>query len=39
MAQPGGRFWGEGLFVFLLMLLYTVISCSVFRGKVQPMTN
>ena len=27
-------FWGEGLFVFPLMLLYTVISLSVFRGKV-----
>jgi cytochrome bd ubiquinol oxidase subunit II len=27
-------FWGEGLFVFPLMLLYTVISWSVFRGKV-----
>jgi cytochrome d ubiquinol oxidase subunit II len=27
-------FWGEGLFVFPLMLIYTVISYSVFRGKV-----
>ncbi|MBO0718849.1 MAG: cytochrome d ubiquinol oxidase subunit II, partial [Rhizobiales bacterium] len=27
-------FWGEGLFVFPLMLLYTVISLTVFRGKV-----
>ena len=27
-------FWGEGLFVFPLMLLYTAISWSVFRGKV-----
>jgi cytochrome bd ubiquinol oxidase subunit II len=26
-------FWGEGLFVFPLMLLYTVISLTVFRGK------
>jgi cytochrome bd ubiquinol oxidase subunit II len=26
-------FWGEGLVVFPLMLLYTVISYSVFRGK------
>jgi cytochrome bd ubiquinol oxidase subunit II len=26
-------FWGEGLFVFPLMLLYTVISYRVFRGK------
>jgi cytochrome d ubiquinol oxidase subunit II len=28
-------FWGEGLFVFPLMLLYTVISYTVFRGKVR----
>jgi cytochrome bd ubiquinol oxidase subunit II len=28
-------FWGCGLFVFPLMLLYTVISYSVFRGKVR----
>jgi cytochrome d ubiquinol oxidase subunit II len=27
-------FWGEGLFVFPLMLIYTFISYSVFRGKV-----
>ena len=27
-------FWGEGLFVFALMLIYTAISYSVFRGKV-----
>jgi len=27
-------FWGEGLFVFPLMLLYTAISLRVFRGKV-----
>jgi cytochrome d ubiquinol oxidase subunit II len=29
-------FWGAGLFVFPLMLIYTVISYSVFRGKVSP---
>jgi cytochrome bd ubiquinol oxidase subunit II len=29
-------FWGEGLFVFPLMLLYTAVSYSVFRGKVRP---
>ncbi len=29
-------FWGEGLFVFPLMLLYTAISYTVFRGKVKP---
>jgi cytochrome bd ubiquinol oxidase subunit II len=28
-------FWGEGLFVFPLMLVYTAISLSVFRGKVR----
>ena len=28
-------FWGEGLFVFPLMLLYTAISYTVFRGKVR----
>ena len=27
-------FWGAGLFVFPLMLLYTVINLTVFRGKV-----
>jgi cytochrome d ubiquinol oxidase subunit II len=29
-------FWGEGLFVFPLMLLYTAIAYTVFRGKVKP---
>jgi cytochrome bd ubiquinol oxidase subunit II len=28
-------FWGEGLFVFPLMLVYSVVSYSVFRGKVR----
>jgi cytochrome d ubiquinol oxidase subunit II len=28
-------FWGEGLFIFPLMLLYTAVSYSVFRGKVR----
>jgi cytochrome d ubiquinol oxidase subunit II len=32
-------FWGEGLFVFPLMLLYTAISYTVFRGKVRPTTD
>ena len=27
-------FWGEGLFVFPLMLIYTAVSYYVFRGKV-----
>jgi cytochrome d ubiquinol oxidase subunit II len=29
-------FWGEGLFVFPLMLVYTAVSYIVFRGKVRP---
>jgi cytochrome d ubiquinol oxidase subunit II len=29
-------FWGAGLFVFPLMLIYTAISYSVFRGKIRP---
>jgi cytochrome d ubiquinol oxidase subunit II len=29
-------FWGAGLFVFPLMLVYTAISYIVFRGKVRP---
>ncbi len=28
-------FWGEGLFVFPIMLLYTAISLAVFRGKAK----
>jgi cytochrome bd ubiquinol oxidase subunit II len=32
-------FWGCGVVVFPLMLLYTVISYSVFRGKVQATTG
>jgi cytochrome d ubiquinol oxidase subunit II len=28
-------FWGEGLFIFPLMLIYTAVSYSVFRGKVR----
>jgi cytochrome d ubiquinol oxidase subunit II len=32
-------FWGAGLFVFPLMLVYTVISYSVFRGKVRTATE
>jgi cytochrome d ubiquinol oxidase subunit II len=32
-------FWGEGLFVFPLMLLYVVIGYRVFRGKVGPTTD
>jgi cytochrome d ubiquinol oxidase subunit II len=29
-------FWGAGIIVFPLMLIYTVISYTVFRGKVKP---
>jgi cytochrome bd ubiquinol oxidase subunit II len=29
-------FWGEGLFIFPLMLVYTAVSYIVFRGKVRP---
>jgi cytochrome d ubiquinol oxidase subunit II len=32
-------FWGEGLFVFPLMLLYTFVSYRVFRGKVEATTG
>jgi cytochrome d ubiquinol oxidase subunit II len=32
-------FWGEGLFVFPLMLLYTFISYRVFRGKVESLST
>jgi cytochrome d ubiquinol oxidase subunit II len=35
-ASLAFMFWGEGLFVFPLMLIYAVISYSVFRGKVRP---
>jgi cytochrome bd ubiquinol oxidase subunit II len=31
-------FWGEGLFVFPLMLVYTAVSYHVFRGKIGPAT-
>jgi cytochrome d ubiquinol oxidase subunit II len=33
-ASLAFMFWGAGLFVFPLMLLYTAISYSVFRGKI-----
>jgi cytochrome d ubiquinol oxidase subunit II len=28
-------FWGEGIFVYPLMLIYTAISYWVFRGKIR----
>jgi cytochrome d ubiquinol oxidase subunit II len=27
-------FWGEGLFVFPLMLVYAVVNYAVFKGKI-----
>jgi cytochrome bd ubiquinol oxidase subunit II len=35
-ASLAFMFWGEGLFVFPLMLVYTAISYTVFRGKIGP---
>jgi cytochrome bd ubiquinol oxidase subunit II len=35
-ASLAFMFWGAGLFVFPLMLLYTAANYSVFRGKVRP---
>jgi cytochrome d ubiquinol oxidase subunit II len=32
-------FWGEGLFVFPLMLLYTVVGYRVFHGKLELTTD
>lgn len=29
-------FWGEGLFVIPLMLIYAAVDYSVFRGKARP---
>ena len=29
-------FWGAGLFIFPLMLIYTAVNYTVFRGKVKP---
>jgi cytochrome d ubiquinol oxidase subunit II len=29
-------FWGEGLFVFPLMLIYAAVNYAVFRGKIRP---
>jgi hypothetical protein len=38
-ATVQSRLWGEGLFVFPLLLLYTAISYGVFRGKVRATDN
>jgi cytochrome d ubiquinol oxidase subunit II len=32
-------FWGEGLFIFPLMLGYAAVNYAVFRGKVRPATD
>jgi len=32
-------FWGAGIFVFPLMLLYAVINYTVFRGKAGPTSH
>jgi len=29
-------FWGAGLFIFPLMLIYTAVNYTVFRGKIKP---
>jgi cytochrome bd ubiquinol oxidase subunit II len=36
MSSLAFMFWGAGLFIFPLMLLYTTINYVVFRGKVKP---
>jgi cytochrome d ubiquinol oxidase subunit II len=28
-------FWGEGLFVFPLMLIYAAVNYNIFRGKIR----
>ncbi|MGA7814423.1 cytochrome d ubiquinol oxidase subunit II [Caballeronia sp.] len=35
-ASLAFMFWGEGLFVYPVMLIYTVYSYRVFKGKVDP---
>jgi cytochrome bd ubiquinol oxidase subunit II len=35
-ASLSFMFWGAGLFVFPLMLLYTATNYSVFRGRIRP---
>jgi cytochrome d ubiquinol oxidase subunit II len=32
-------FWGEGLFIFPLMLIYAAVNYTVFRGKVRTSTE
>jgi cytochrome d ubiquinol oxidase subunit II len=35
-ASLAFMFWGEGLFVFPLMLIYAAVNYAVFRGKIRP---
>jgi cytochrome bd ubiquinol oxidase subunit II len=35
-ASLAFMFWGAGLFVFPLMLVYTAVNYIVFHGKVRP---
>jgi cytochrome d ubiquinol oxidase subunit II len=35
-ASLAFMFWGEGLFIFPLMLLYTAVGYRVFKGKIRP---
>jgi cytochrome d ubiquinol oxidase subunit II len=34
-ASLAFMFWGEGLFVFPLMLVYAAVNYAVFRGKIR----
>jgi cytochrome d ubiquinol oxidase subunit II len=38
-ASLAFMFWGAGLFILPLMLVYTAISYRVFRGRVQPLSR
>ena len=38
-ASLAFMFWGEGLFVFPLMLVYAAVSYRVFRGKIGPASD
>jgi len=38
-ASLAFMFWGAGLFVFPLMLVYAAVNYSVFRGKIRPSSD
>jgi cytochrome d ubiquinol oxidase subunit II len=38
-ASLAFMFWGEGLFVFPLMLIYAAVNYTVFRGKARPASD